>query len=106
MGGMSRDVFDGLVQLAEIDESERYEIDTTDICYDPDTKEFVLLTASGCSCWDGEYEEQRFGTFKALEDSLLGNGDDRRYNPSLKGAEQLLQEAREAIKLHKIKLKR
>lgn len=84
-----------LKQLAFIDESEAYQIDEAGIYFNAETTEFVLLTASGCSCWDGEYDEEVFESLEALEASLLK--EDRRYNPSLEGAKKLIAEARTAL---------
>lgn len=80
-----------LIELASIDESTDYEVDCTEIHYDPKTLELVLLIASGCSCWDGDYDEERFKTLTELKMSLLK--DDREYNPSFSGAEKLIKEA-------------
>lgn len=90
--------FDGrrneLRELAFINESADYEVDQTSICVDEEGA-FYLLTASGCSCWSGEYEEEQFDSFEALEYALL-NGD-RTYNPSLSGVQTLLEEARNRL---------
>lgn len=83
-----------LRELAFIDESADWEVDQTSICVDEEGT-FYLLTASGCSCWSGEYEEERFDSFEALEAALLN--EDRTYNPSLTGAQQLLKEARNRL---------
>jgi len=84
-----------LLQLAFIDESEPYEVDRCGIFYDDKTKDFVVMTATGCSCWDGDYEEGHFATLDDVEKSLLGDST-RTYNPTLNGAEQLIKEARRA----------
>lgn len=84
-----------LVELATLDESADYEVDITEVFYDPATKEFVLLTASGCSCWSGEYDEERFKSLDAVEASLLK--EERQYNPSFVGAQGLIKEARAAF---------
>ncbi len=90
--------FDGrrneLRELAFIDESADWEVDQTSICVDEEGT-FYLLTASGCSCWSGEYDEEKFASFEALEHALL-NGD-RTYNPSLSGVQTLLEEARKSL---------
>jgi hypothetical protein len=96
----------GWVSLAELDESQDYETDVTEILYDAGTRELILATASGCSCWDGEWFIERYPNLKSLEQRLLGNGQGYQYNPSLKGAEGILQEAKEALKSKKLKLKR
>ena len=48
-----------LRELAFIDESADYEVDQASICVD-EKGTFYLLTASGCSCWSGEYEEEQY----------------------------------------------
>lgn len=85
-----------LIELGILDESADYEVDITEIHYDPIKREFVLLTASGCSCWDGDYSEERFSTPKELLKSLLK--EDRKYNPSFKGAKYLIAEAKSTYK--------
>lgn len=83
-----------LRELAFIDESQPYEVDQAGIYVDEDGT-FILLTASGCSCWEGDYNEEQFSSFEALEASLLN--EDRTYNPSLSGARELLEEARKSL---------
>lgn len=90
-----------LTILASIDESEPYEVDEAIIGLDQDGR-FVLLTASGCSCWDGDYDEEVFDSLDALEKALIQGDEDGNdkyhYNPSLNGARALVAEAREQIK--------
>lgn len=76
-------------KIAEVDESEGYEIDQTRIYLTPTG--FALATASGCSCWGGEWEVEEFETLEALYQSM--KWDDRAYNPSWKGAEDLKAQA-------------
>lgn len=90
------DIDESLRLLANIDESMPYEVDQTRILLDKTTGEFVLQTASGCSCWDGDYDEERFPTLDALAENLMGKGQPR-YNPSLVGAAQLIEEARNTL---------
>ena len=89
-----------LTELASLDESEDYEVDYSFVGLDSDGK-FVLLTASGCSCWDGDYEETPFDSLDALEASLIegdADGNDiHRYNPSLSGAKEMIARARETL---------
>lgn len=79
--------------LAYIDESGSYETDLTEIVYAKSTKEYLLRTASGCSCWDGEWNETGYKTLAELEAGLILQ--DCNYNPSLKGAIALVEEARD-----------
>src|SRR5689334_13277882 len=85
-------VKNGLIELAFIDESYPYEVDQAMIGIDKTTSQFVLMTATGCSCWEGESTVEEFSSLEELESSLMNK--DRTYNPSLKGAESLLQEAK------------
>jgi hypothetical protein len=76
--------------LAEIDESYPYEIDVTEI-YRDGRGYFVLATAAGCSCWDGEYDEETYATYPELVAALnLLTAPERTYNPSPVGATDLL----------------
>ena len=80
--------------LAEHDESASYEIDVTEIYLDG-RGNFVLATAVGCSCWDGDYDEETYTTYPELAAALnLLTAPDRTYNPSLDGAEDLLAQVR------------
>lgn len=85
----------GLVLLSSVDESADYEVDEAHIFYDPEKRMFLLRTASGCSCWDGEYIEEWFASLMDLRASLVR--DDRTYNPSLTGAMELLDGAEAAM---------
>ena len=84
-----------LTELSSFDESQDYEVDIGGIYLDSDGK-FILLTASGCSCWDGDYSEEIFESLEALELTLLTSDGDR-WNPSLLGTHQLIQEARNSL---------
>ena len=79
--------------LAFVDESEPYSIDQCAIIQRGD--EFILASASGCSCWDGTWDEEKFNSLDDLAASLLA--DDRLYNPSFGAARLLVAEAREAL---------
>jgi hypothetical protein len=78
--------------LGEIDESEPYEVDQTAIFRVGKT--FRLATASGCSCWDGEWEVSTFRSLDRLFDAIgiNGKGNDHIYQPTLKGAETLREQ--------------
>ena len=82
--------------LAEDDRSESYDVDITAIWQTPEGK-FVLGTASGCSCWDGDYDLEEFDTLDTLAASIGPVGDDRRYNPSPATAVDIVAEARKAL---------
>lgn len=81
------------VLVASLDESGSYEIDLTEIYFHEG--KFILATASGCSCWDGEYDIEEFDSLDALADSIgVLSMTERSYHPSLRGATELLAEAR------------
>lgn len=81
-----------LEELAFIDEGAAYEVDQAGIYRDPTTKKLVLLTATGCSCWEGDYDEEQYDSLAELEDALVNRK--RTYNPTLAGVTELVTEAR------------
>jgi hypothetical protein len=87
--------------LADIDESQPYEIDVTEI-YQDAAGNFVLVTASGCSCWDGDYDEETYTTYPELVAALnLLTAPERYYNPSPSGAADLLAQVQAKLALPK-----
>jgi hypothetical protein len=84
---------EGWTSLGHLDESADYEVDQTEIFWTEDGR-FVLATASGCSCWDGEWNAETFDTLDALAKSISPVGDARQYNPSASGGASLVAEAR------------
>lgn len=82
-----------LIELASIDEADTYEVDQASIFYDPKIHKFILLVASGCSCWDGEAYEEQHDSLESLGESLHKIADERPYSPTLEGADALLQVA-------------
>ena len=83
-----------IVILASEDQDVDYGIDVTIIGFDPVARDFVLLYASGCSCWEGDGDEMAFSGLNALEEYLLESADG--YLPSLEGSKRLIAEARES----------
>jgi hypothetical protein len=74
--------------MAFVDESEPYEVDQTAILTQDD--KWILATASGCSCWDGEWSIERYDDRESLFRALgVGSDVDRMYNPSFAGVEAL-----------------
>ena len=97
------DITKELTELAMIDESASYyEVDYTFIGLDEKTGKFALVTASGCSCWDGGADVEYFDDLDQMEQSLVT--EDRTYNPSLLGAKSVMQEARETYERIKVAL--
>ncbi len=88
---------DELECLAFLDESADYEVDMTGIY--TDKVKFFVISASGCSCWDGDYHEEVYETFKDLKDSFKLD-EVNPYQPSLSGVETLVKEAE--MKIHGI----
>lgn len=99
MGWGFNDKPEGWVLIAEQDDSEGYDVDRTAIFTTPEG--FVLATASGCSCWGGEWWIENFDTLDDIEVDLIRNND-RRYKPSLVGSVSVVDEAREFIGVKKV----
>lgn len=78
----------GWTLMAFIDESQPYEVDQTAIYASENG--FILATASGCSCWAGEWDVERYEDLPSLFQAIgLHTGTARRFNPSLAGVEAL-----------------
>lgn len=82
-----------MTELASVDEADSYEVDEAHIYFDPATGKFALLTASGCSCWDGDFEEEQYDSIDDIEKALTTR--EGTWNPTAEGAKQLIAEARE-----------
>lgn len=85
----------GYQLLASVDESEPYEVDQTAIYLTPEGK-FAYATASGCSCWDGDWGVTDFDSLDEIE-ALYAKEDISYYNPSFEGFKSLIAQAREAF---------
>jgi hypothetical protein len=86
-----------LKQLAFINEAvNSYEVDQTGLYYDPETKEFAIVSATGCSCWNGEAYIERCKTFEEVE-TALRTKDLLPLYLSLHGADELITEARKVL---------
>lgn len=85
-----------ITEVASIDESEPYEVDQTKILYAEDTDTFWLATASGCSCWEGEWQAERFDNLDQLIQSL--RQDYRQYNPSYNGVDDLTSQVNQWLR--------
>lgn len=82
-----------LQELAMIDKSAEYEVDYTFIGWDKETDKFVLVTASGCSWWDGDCDVEEYDSLEELDKGLCDA--DRQWYTTLKGAKTLCEVARE-----------
>lgn len=97
--GEMRD-FDAFSLVADVDESQPYEVDQTSIYHDPSDGKFILAGAIGCSCWDGDWYATKYDTLDELLTDLGPKGtSDFQYNPSFAGAEDLARQAREWLAL-------
>lgn len=74
--------------IAEVDESQDYEIDQTRVYQTPDG--YAVAVASGCSCWDGDWEADEFKTLDEAFASL--QYDDRAFNPTMRGIDDLREQ--------------
>lgn len=79
-----------LVELASSDYSDGYDIDEYGIYTDGNV--FYVLSASGCSCWDGDFDEVEFADFDGVKNYLLKE-DSHNYYISLNRASELVKEA-------------
>ena len=70
-------------------EEEAWTVDRASIYLMPDGR-FALATASGCSCWDGDWYVQEYDTIDQVAESAY---EDRRWAPSLVGMKRLVEEA-------------
>ena len=87
------------VLVAQLDESADYEVDMSEIFYDKKKKEYLLITATGCSCWSGEYESETYKKLKDIEKKLFVRDDKGYvYNPSVQGAHDLIEQANKNLK--------
>lgn len=78
--------------VAVVDDSQEYEVDITELYKNGD--QWVLLTASGCSCWSGEYETRTFGSLDELVTAIKSKDSDAYlFNPSADGLTRLIAQA-------------
>ena len=98
---MSESYYDrikSVIELAAEYEGDVCYIDYNGIYFDPKTNLFCWISASGCSCWDGEYGESTYKTLEELcQDMLSGSPSEDlgvNYEPSLNQARDLVQEAK------------
>lgn len=86
---------EGLKLLAFVDESEPYEVDYVGLYLNESSGKFIVVSASGCSCWEGEEDVQEFDSLDEVEKAF--DRDGFAYNPSILGGKQLIEEARRVI---------
>jgi hypothetical protein len=86
----------GATMIADVNEADSYEVDEASV-FAIDDGTFILRTASGCSCWDGEYYGTRYDSLDELFTDIGPKGQsDYSYNPTFAGAEELRRQATEA----------
>jgi len=96
MGARTYDENPDLEHLATVDEADRYEVDEAHVYRSKKTGKLLLVTASGCSCWNGDYNEETYDSLDELEYALVHR--ERDYNPSLSGVDSLMAQARKEPK--------
>lgn len=89
-GTPERALVDGATKLVERDWSRPYEVDQAEILQVADGT-FLYATASGCSCWDGDWQFEQYATFKDLADGIRWY--DRPYNVGWTRTDDMLAEA-------------
>ena len=57
-----------LTELAFVDNSEGCEVDKFGIYLDEEDGKFCFISAEGCSCWEGDYDEEKFDTEQIVEE--------------------------------------
>ena len=87
--GEDHDEYENTVVIVRDSQSEGWDIDVACIWVGPGGKGYSLATASGCSCWDGDYRVEDFDTLPELEQALSLEAD-RPYNVSPARAAVLL----------------
>ena len=80
-----------LEELSSYNESEPYEVDMGGIYWDPSAKKYCFITASGCSCWDGGYDESQYDKLSEL--LVAEQVGPTAYSPSLSTMERMAEEA-------------
>jgi hypothetical protein len=81
-----------LQELAFLDESADWETDYFGIYYDFKNEKFSFISACGCSCWGGEYEEIQTNSLFSLLDEVK-NHENVCILPSEFGKNWLFEEA-------------
>lgn len=81
-----------LIELSSADDSDSYSIDENGIYYDPRTETFIWLSASGCSCWDGDYSETSYDSLDEALDSMLTY--ETRWHPATSETTSMIEEAK------------
>ena len=86
--------------VAELDQSPDYSVDITAIYRTP-AGTLALVSASGCSCWGGEYTLD--GEYDSLELLALAvfatGGECQRYPSSVRGYLRLFADALNSVEL-------
>lgn len=82
--------------LAADDNGDSWEIDITEIWLDA-TGRFLLVQASGCSCWDGDYTAEGFDTLNEVAHAVSILGQARPHHITPAGGDALVNEARQNL---------
>lgn len=83
--------------LAADDNGDSWEIDVTEIWID-ETGRLLLVQASGCSCWDGDYTAEGFNTLNEVAHAVSILGQARPHHITPAGGEALVNEARRNLR--------
>lgn len=90
-----------LIELASYDDADSYEVDMGGIYYDKDSEKFVFASASGCSCWDGDWSTYEYNKLGDLAKDLVDGDEDGNdifcYQPGLQRGIRLIEQAKAEI---------
>lgn len=89
-GSEQQALVDGAKVLVDKDWSEPYEVDQAKILQAADGT-FLYATASGCSCWEGDWQYEQYATFNDMATGIRWY--DRQYNAGWTRTDDMLAEA-------------
>lgn len=89
-GSDEQALVDGATTLVARDWSEPYEVDQAEILRAADGT-FLYASASGCSCWEGDWQYEQYATFDDLAAGI--RWFDRKYNVGWTRSDDMLAEA-------------
>lgn len=94
--GKNQALVDSAKVLVDEDWSEPYEVDQAQILQLPDGT-FLYATASGCSCWEGNWQYEQYATFNDLANGIRFY--DRQYNVGWTRTDSMLAKAAQVLGL-------
>lgn len=90
----NEDAFATWTLLASSDLADSYEVDEFRIYQTLDEKVFIFASASGCSCWDGDWQVEFYFSLDDMPKHVLER-EGYEFNPSIAGIEEMVRMAKE-----------